>query len=294
MDRRLTFSGVGTTESVSRRRKTVAKKPHAEDLAGKAKFIFDGTVRKMNATTMKEVPSSDRTVVIHVDKIIAAPEALADFASQDVTVELAEGEDKVAVGQAYIFYTNGWIFGDGLAVRSIGHSPATRARAAALEVHPDDPVRNLRTHEASTQASKAALIVSGRVSAVRLPKVEAAARAAVAAGRRETTEEPISEHTPIWNEAVIDIDKVHRGKHGAKQVVVRFPSSTDVRWYHAPKFHTGQEGVFLLHKGQLAPEAKAVRAAAVGPGQYTALDPADVQPLDELPRILAGAGIDEP
>jgi hypothetical protein len=244
---------------------------------------------------MKAVAATDRTVVVRVDRIIAAPEALADYAGQEITVELGDKEESAKPGQAYVFYTNGWVFGEGVAVRSVGHERAAKPVMAALGVHADDPVHNLESREARTQAANAALIVSGRVSAVRLPKAESKARAALAAGRRDTTEEPISEHAPIWHEAVIDIDKVHRGAHRAKQVVVRFPSSTDVRWHRAPKFETGQEAVFLLHRPKDQLPAKAALAPrAIEPGQYTALDAADVQPLDELPRILAAAQADRP
>lgn len=282
----------------------MAKKPRTDDRAAKAKatFIFEGTVRKAKATTLKSVAATDRTAVVRVDRIIAAPEVLTDFAGQEVTVELGEGEEAVTPGQAYVFYTDGWIFGEGLAVRSAGHEKAvTAAATAAATAHPGDPVRSLESRRASARAADAALIVSGRVSAVRLPADEAQARASMAAGAATTTTEPISEHAPMWQEAVIDIDKVHRGKHKAKQVVVRFPSSTDVRWYLAPKFHAGQEGVFLLHEpeAEAGPKARAAGVAAsaraeavVKPGEYTALDPADVQPLDELGRIMAATKAD--
>ncbi len=67
--------------------------------------------------------------------------------------------------------------------------------------------------------------------------------------------------------------------------MVRFPASNDVRWYKAPKFQTGQEGVFLLHKEQLAQHVRGMTAPELAPEEYTALHPADFQPLDELPRI---------
>jgi hypothetical protein len=255
-------------------------------LVEQAKFVFQGTVKQTKATTLKEVPVSNRTVVVRIDRVIQAPEVLSDYAGQDVTVQLAAGES-VTVGQTLIFYTNGWIFGEGVAVQSIGHEAATTPAVAALSVHPDDPVRSLRAHEGMTQAAKADLIVTGRVSAVRLPAAEAQARAtAMAVGR---TDERISEHAPLWQEAVIDVDEVHKGSHSGKQVVVRFPSSTDVRWHRAPKFDTGQEGVFLLHKEQLAEGAVTAMAAGLGTDEYTSLDPADVQPLEELPRIQMAA-----
>jgi hypothetical protein len=263
-------------------------KPKSQALADQAKFVFQGTVQKVKAATLKEIPVSDQTTVVRVDRLVQSPEALSDYAGHTITVQLAPGE-KVTPGASYVFFTNGWIFGDSLAVRSVGHEDATPPAVAALASHPDDPVASLGTREALAQAAQADLIVTGRVSAVRLAEGEAKARA-VGAGSGRTTER-ISEHAPLWQEAVIDVDGVHKGKHGSKKVIVRFPSSTDARWHKAPKFQTGQEGIFMLHQNQApAPKSAALAAGAPGPEEYTALDPADVQPLDELPRIKLAAG----
>jgi hypothetical protein len=252
-----------------------------------AKFIFQGTVQKMKAANLKEVEVADDVAVVRVDKILHTPESLRGFAGEEITVQVAP-DQPVKAGQTYIFYTNGWIFGANLAVRSVAQESATATAVAALQSHPQDPVRSLKTREALDQAAAADLIVTGRVSAVRLPAGESQARAtAMASGR---TSERISEHAPLWQEAVIDVDAVHKGQFKGKQVVIRFPSSTDVRWHKAPKFHTGQEGVFLLQKGQLPGPSAAALTAAVGPEDYTALSPADVQPLEELPRIKLAVG----
>ncbi len=268
----------------------MAAKARVEGLMHQAKFVFQGTVQKIKASMLAEVPASKYTVVVRIDRVIHSPEALSDYAGQNVTVKLAAGE-KVETGKTLIFYTNGWIFGESVAVQSVGIEEATPPGVAALASHPTDPVRSLQTREALAQAASADLIVTGRVSAVRLPEEEAQARAMAMANGRTT--ERISEHAPVWQEAVIDVDDVHKGVHTQKQVVVRFPSSTDVRWYKAPKFQAGQEGVFLLHKEQL-PSPQALSAGlGVGPGEYTALHPADVQPIEELPRIkLAAQGLE--
>jgi hypothetical protein len=96
-------------------------------------------------------------------------------------------------------------------------------------------------------------------------------------------------------EAIIQVDEVLKGTHEKKQVVVRFPASSDVMWHGAPKFHAGQEGYFMLHKAKpkkatmkgakkqkgkarVAGAAETDRGAA---GSYLALDPADFQPYDE-------------
>ena len=75
---------------------------------------------------------------------------------------------------------------------------------------------------------------------------------------------------------------------------VRFPESTDVRWYRAPKFRPGQQGFFMLQKGTIesAPRRKGAVArargsdAAVASGPvYMALHPADFQPFTEADAV---------
>ena len=93
-------------------------------LADRARFVFQGTVKKVKATTLKSMAASDRTIVVRVDRVIRSPETLSDYAGHEVTVQLGSGE-RVRPGQTLIFYTNGWVFGDSLAVQSIGHEEAT-------------------------------------------------------------------------------------------------------------------------------------------------------------------------
>jgi hypothetical protein len=267
----------------------VAKKkrtPNKAKQGEQATFVFQGTVIRTGASAMREVKESSRTAVVRVDKLIRAPESLADYAGQEVTVQLASGE-KVAQNQTLVFHTRGLVFGEGLAVQSIRLEEPSPAGIAALSGVTGDAVRNLHARAAIQEVSSADLVVSGHVTSVRLPAAEGRARAtAVAAGQ---TSERISEHAPLWQEAVIEIDQVHKGAPAnKKQVVVRFPSSTDVRWRHAPKFHAGQEGVFILQKPAAPPAGVAALAAAPG-GQvvYSALHPADFQPLENLHQILA-------
>ena len=98
---------------------------------------------------------------------------------------------------------------------------------------------------------------------------------------------PITEHEPQWREAIIQVDEVLKGTHQEKQVVVRFPGSTDVMWHGAPKFEPGQQGYFILHQAESKKSrtkaAKKQRGKARGAEAepYLALDSADFQPHDE-------------
>lgn len=88
---------------------------------------------------------------------------------------------------------------------------------------------------------------------------------------------PVSEHDPQWSRAIVHVEGIKKGVvMEEKDVTVFFPASLDVMWYFYPKFHNGQEGIFILHR-QNIPELNLVG--------YTALKPLDVQSLNEIDRI---------
>jgi hypothetical protein len=257
----------------------------------KATFVFKGAIRKVRAATMRNLPVDERTAVVHVEQVLDAPPSLARYAGRNITVQLAP-RGKAAVGQELIFHTAGWIFGDSVAVRAVKQEPVTRAGAARL-ARALDPTRERADREMRERVAAADLVVSGKVVAVKLPgESEPSARAA-----RQTApaiSKPVSEHDPKWREAVVEVDEVHKGEHGTHRVSVLFPSSTDVRWYKAPKFTAGQQGFFVLHKTTMK-EAEQVdtraRALATPPSDerdvevYTALHPADVRPLTDEEHV---------
>jgi hypothetical protein len=245
-------------------------------LAQEARFVFKGTVQKLRATTMREVHADERTVVVRVDEVIYAPEALSHYAGQNITVQLA-GKKKLKKGQQVVFYANGLLFGDSVAVHAIEHHDLERL-PAAMAVAGGDPVKNLAAKDIQARFSSADIIMSGRVTSVRVPSDVVAAKAAGVVG--PATMGPISEHDPDWRIAEIQVDRVHKGSHKAKTAEVRFPNSPDVMWHGAPKFHAGQEGFFVLHKSGRERVA-AMAAPTEDTGEYVALHPVDFQPYDE-------------
>jgi hypothetical protein len=238
----------------------------------KANFIFQGTIRKLKSTTMSEVPVSNRTAIVRVDVVVNGPPDLTGFLGQEITVELSS-DRKVSVGQKMVFHTAAWIFGASVAVRSLREEPVesrsakTSRKAVAAKAAHANAIR-------PPHFSDADLVVSGKVVKVRIPADTGAARR-----RTIKTPSPITEHDPVWREAVIQVDDVLKGENKAKQVTVRFPDSSDVMFHGAPKFEPGQEGYFMLHKGE---------AQRTGPAQktqsgnkYFALDAQDFQPFEK-------------
>ena len=251
-------------------------------LAQEARFVFKGTVQKLKAATMSGIPVNDRTVVVRVDEVIHAPEALSHYAGQNITVLLA-GKKKFKKGQQAVFYANGLVFGESVAVQAVDHHDVGKT-PAAMAVAGGDPVKNLAVRDIQARLTSADVILSGRVTSVRVPSDTVAAKSAKSAKSAglaaATVTGPISEHDPVWRIGEIQVDQVHQGSHKGKTAEVRFPNSQDVMWHDAPKFHAGQEGFFILHKSEKE-EVAAKAAPTKDAGEYVALNAVDFQPFDE-------------
>jgi hypothetical protein len=267
-------------------------KTNANGATDNAKFVFTGTVQKLDASALAQVPKNERTAIVRVDEILHAPPVLAKTLGKQITVKLAKGA-KPKVGEQVLFHANGWLFGDSVAVESVKQEKPAVAKTM-LSAKVSDPVRNLSDRELQNRVADADMVIEGEVSSVHLPQAES-----FAAAMSTNSERPVSEHDPKWREAVINVGVVHKGKPGTKQVVVRFPSSTDVQWHRAPKFHTGDRGVWLLHSPTAAPAAVtaakrtgprdlAMAATAVpGATVYTALSPMDFQPANKIDNVAS-------
>src|SRR5438128_2106695 len=110
----------------------MAARSSPEELAEQARFVFRGTVKKTKAATMP-VPDKTKTAVVRVDEIIHAPPLMKDWAGKDITVLLG-GRKKVAKGQEAVFYANGWLYGEGIAVQALDHHAVGKA-PSALHMH---------------------------------------------------------------------------------------------------------------------------------------------------------------
>lgn len=257
----------------------------ADELAQQARFVFNGTVKKLKAATLPEIKKADRerTVVVRVDQVLHAPPVFSGRTGQDITVQLKTRE-KVSVGQQAQFFTNGWLIGnESVAVVSLGHLPIPKAgpAAALMAAAAVNPEKVLAARDTQAHVDDADMVVSGRVKSVHEPESGSNVLTAAAGS---PVRPPLSEHDPKWQEAVVEIDDVHKGSHDKKNVVVRFPSSKDRMWADAPKFRPGQGGYFVLHKTPMGQDAhgKLTALAAGSEGvedeYYTALHSDDFQP----------------
>ena len=249
------------------------KKASVEKLTEQAQFVFRGTVVERGAATLDQIPLTRDTLVVTVDEILEGPPVLAGFAGQNITVQLNRGL-RATVGQTYVFYTNGWIYGAGLAVKAVAAVPASDAgMKVARQALDSAPERRLRE-----RASNAELVVTGRITEVRAaPRLPGA---------------PITEHDPEWRQAVVAVDSVPRAATKSarkpKQVLIRFAASPDVRWADAPKFTVGDAGVWMLGDKSKSKrkETNELRAAAgAQTNEFLVVDPEDFLPAELSERV---------
>jgi hypothetical protein len=239
------------------------------DLYQQADFVFEGTVKKVNAGAKANVSAADQTAIVAVDRIVHAPKLLSDYEGKNITVRLSS-QGKVKVGQTALFYTNPTEWGENIAVTSIGHQPLNKVsdKLSRSAIVSEDPYQALVNRDMKARLNSSDLVVFGKVTSVSLPSDAAA-------------QELYREHDPLWRDAEITIGEVVKGKYSGKTVTVRFPSSEDIKWNDSPKFHVGEEGYVLLRKQEIGGRRFAGKVAKKTAEAYTALSPLDFQPADK-------------
>lgn len=244
-------------------------------LVKQSSISFVGTVSQVAATSFVGVPKSAQTIVVRVDSVLKKPAAVSLKKGDTVTVEV---KDPAAFqeGTQATFYTEGWIFGSGVAVKELGHAAPPSGGASGAAETAEKPVETAPS-EISDQDLQRLLancdyVVIGRITDVHpwtVPKS--------AAPRYRT-----SEHSANWQEAVLHVQSVLKGPKPKKnKIVIRFPLSRDVAWVSAPKFEPGQQGVFILQKDEVSGASSGGYKADV----YTCLRPGDWLPMTEEARV---------
>ncbi|HVG33401.1 MAG TPA: hypothetical protein VM911_09980 [Pyrinomonadaceae bacterium] len=273
----------------------MANTPSEEEMARQASFIFKGKVLKLKASNVAQVEARDksRTIIVSVEEIVEGPEAFADFKGREVTVKLRDdGGERLNAGDHAVFYTNGWIRAENLAVEEVGHrmveDAGTDSIAASKEAAGHFSARDMRQ-----RLSSADVVVKGSITDIRIPETEEPKLVGSSSLEKPARFFPTGEHEPKWREAVVRITEVLKGAHDQKEIVVRFPASPDARWNQAPLFSTGQDGIFILHKTRKTSDSAENRPPATATDEdaettstaYTALHPMDFQPPAQLEQI---------
>jgi len=246
------------------------------DLMARSSISFIGTVQQPGAAASPAEAGDTRTVTVHVDDVLHAPDALARLAGADVTVQLSDDREVLQPGERAALFTNPLAFGETVAVTEVARLPVAAVEPPLAASEPHGPLRAMaatpRTSFSRQLDEQRIRAHAADADAIVVGKVIALAKAGP--GR-------MTEHDPDWWHATLAVEHVERGDVPTDQVVVLYANSIDVRWWRSPKPTAGQEGVWLLHTTQddqrpLAP--------------YAILHPDDYQPTTGLNLIRANGG----
>lgn len=247
-------------------------------LMKQSSIVFYGTVSQLGATSFADVPKTAQTIVVRVDSVLRKPPAVSLKKGDEVTVEVKD-PSAFQEGTRATFYTDGWIFGSGVAVKELWHEMGPASGELAKAASADAKAHGQAQEEVSDQELRERLnasdfVVIGRVTDVHrwtVPKSKIPYR--------------VTEHDPDWHEAVVEIQSVLKGgKVKGNKVVVRFPQRNDVAWLRSPKFTKNQQGIFCLNRDQ----ATGVPTTKLGGKEvnvYTCLRHGDSLPMSDEARV---------
>ncbi|HEY3491903.1 MAG TPA: hypothetical protein VGK43_03060, partial [Solirubrobacterales bacterium] len=194
-----------------------------------------------------------------VDEVISAPASVGDPTGKEVTVALRR-PGSVREGQQAVFFTAGWIYGTGLAVREVDRLDGRQASTDLREQVADAQNRNEEA-DLALQLARAELVVAGRI--VRIAK--------------EEIRMPATEHDPDLHRAFVQVEEVLKGQAPPQgQVSFLFAASRDVQWDRSPKLEPGQDGVWILLRNE---------KRGLPLEELTAFDPRDVQPRERTETV---------
>jgi hypothetical protein len=241
-------------------------------------IIFAGTVSQLGAASFAEVPKSAQTIVVRVESILKKPAAVSLKKGDNITVEVKDAS-AFRPGMEATFYTDGWMFGSGVAVKELSHetrpSGGKPGRTGADERVLGQIEEQIGDQELKQRLASADFVVIAKVTEVRPWTV------------RDVASLPhrVTEHDPDWHDAVIKIESVLKGsKPKRNKLVVRFPQCNDVAWAHAPKFEKNQEGIFFLKKDEVS-GAPVALLEGTEVNAYTCLRPGDWLPKSDTTRV---------
>lgn len=237
------------------------------EYARNSQFVIAGRVEKTGATTMSMVAAAPNTGVFKIDQILHGPSVLSGFAGKEITVIFQES-GTVSAGERAVIFATSWLYGESLAVIEVGRTELRERDIMRDEIN--DAYRRLDDERLLERIVAAELVIAGKVAKTEPAPEEIQRRM------------PITEHTPVWSVAEIQVAGVLKGHHESKRVSIFFPSSTDVAWHDSPKFKTGDAGIWILQRNQQERGWPMMRVEGL-----TALHPLDFQLTERRAHVQA-------
>ena len=124
-------------------------------LAGRAQFIFSGTIERTGAATFAAVPVDDATAVVRVERVFRAPAVLGDQTERSITIQLLKPDAKE--GTRAVFFATGWLYGESIAVTEVGRTTDDDLDKVGDQLHGQRDERELLD-----RLAKADLVVVGK------------------------------------------------------------------------------------------------------------------------------------
>jgi len=236
----LILSALATLGSIKSAQIQREVSPQMAVYAPLSEFIFKGTVKVLHTSTIN-AKEPESLGVVNVTDIIKSPESMSNLKGKDITVRF-NNVTNVSTGDEIILFSNPYVLGSEVAVAEVGSMKPDESKysVANLAANAEDAMKHNQDDQLKERLAKSELVISGKITAVNVLKLEHKFE---------------SEHDPVWTEATIQVGETMKGK-ADKTITFVFPASTDVAWYRAPKFKQGDEGVFLLRKGQSKAELR--------------------------------------
>jgi hypothetical protein len=192
-----------------------------------ASFVFSGHITALGKNNLDGVQPDERMALVNVEDVVMTPSILGKLSGKSITVYL-QAREGIEEGQRMTFFASPYYYGKNIGVLEIG-----RTTLSAAEIR--EPTINARMlqldQELKERINGAQLIVSGRVVNTRpyqskyLPGIE------------EGVE---------WWTAEIRMETVEKGQPPSDNLWIYFPTGGEPEWGLYPKFHPGQEGIWLL------------------------------------------------
>ncbi|HEX6642769.1 MAG TPA: hypothetical protein VF215_16745 [Thermoanaerobaculia bacterium] len=236
-----------------------------------APLIFRGTnLGTMESPTLPLPPPRGRAFRVRVDETLRGAESIGDFTQQEIVVMTAGGDN---ARKTAIYFVRPVVYGKTLVAEELGEMDVPSDKRAFANALAQAEQQNADAVLSERIASAEAVVVA-RVLDVRSVVKERGGRP--------------SEHDPEWAIARLAIVRTLKGQPrtaacaGVPCVEVAFAQSDDIRWFRAPKLVPGQEAIVFLRPA----DEKLLREGEKPPARYVIVDPLDVLPVREEPRLI--------
>jgi hypothetical protein len=221
-----------------------------------AEFVFFGTVKRLDASNVAQVEASSGIAIVRADEVIVAPPGMGDITRRDLTVRLSSS---AKVGSKALFFASSWTLSDEIAVIELARVSGRLDRGALRETVLQEKLSAF-DDELLVRINSSDVVVRGQVTKVSTIEIPP--------DQRE------DEDLAWWRVAIVEVLDVLKGQP-EPTVRIAFLDPRPPRWFDAPIFAEGQEGIWLLRRIEQTPEWREIET--VPERAYTALHPLDYQ-----------------